>query len=216
MFDIRMEGKQMIEAPVSRLIMIFIVLIMLGGCGGSKSANYYILRSIQDRGPGVEAAGPGQEPAIGVGPVKIADYLNRPQIVSRSSNSGLQFAEFDRWAEPLEKNLTRVLADNLTILLPSERVAMFPWPESLPVLYQITLEIIHLERMPDEKVILDASWNILGNNGEKLLMMKRTRLILPVQSAGYEGIASTESSAVETLSREIAAAIKSLHLEASQ
>jgi len=40
--------------------------------------------------------------------------------------------------------------------------------------------------------------------------MKRTRLILPVESAGFEGIASAESRAVEALSREIAVAVKSL------
>ncbi len=85
----------------------------------------------------------------------------------------------------------------------------------MQVQYQISLEIIHLEKMPDEKVILDASWNILGNNGEKLLVMKRSKLIMPVESAGFDAIASAESRAVEALSREIAAAVRSLPREAT-
>ncbi len=198
----------MIEVPASRLAAIFIVLMLLGGCAGSKSANYYVLRSMQNPGPEVRAAGTQQDQAVGVGPVKIPEYLDRPQMVTRSTGSGLQFAEFDKWAEPLEKNLTRVLADNLSVLLLSERVCIFPWPKSMPVQYQITLEIIHLEKMPDDKVILDASWNILGNGGEKLLVMKRSRLVLPVESAGFEAMASAESRAVEGLSREIATAVR--------
>ena len=136
-------------------------------------------------------------------------------MATRTTQSGLQFAEFDKWAEPLDKNLIRVLADNLSVLVPSEHVCTYPWPGSMQVQYQISLEIIHLEKMPGEKVILDASWNILGNNGEKLLVMKRSKLIMPVESAGFDAIASAESRAVEALSREIATAVRSLPREAT-
>jgi hypothetical protein len=213
-FDFREEGKQMIRVPVSRLAAVFIVLMVLGGCARSQPANYYILRSIQNPGPEIRAAGAEQDPAIGVGPVKIPQYLDRPQIVSRTTESGLQFAEFDKWAEPLDKNLARVIADNLSVLIPSDRVSVFPWPSSQPVQYQVTVEIIHLEKMPDGKVILDADWNILGDGGQKLLVMKRSKIILPVESAGFESLASAQSRAVENLSREIAAAVNSLSREA--
>ena len=203
----------MTEASVSRLAAILIVLMVLGGCARSKPANHYILHSMQNPGPEVRAAGTEQDPAIGVGPVKIPAYLDRPQMVTRSTGSALQFAEFDKWAEPLDKNLTRVLADNLSILLPSQHVCVFPWPRAVPVRYQVTLEIIHLEKMPDEKVILDARWNILENDGGKLLAMKRSRLTLPLESAGFEGVASAESRAVEALSRDIAAALGSLDMQ---
>jgi len=203
----------MFTVPVSRLAAIFIVLTVLCGCARSQPVNYYIMRSIQNPGPGVPAAAPEQAPTIGVGPVKIPEYLNRPQMVTRSTNNGLQFAEFDRWAEPLEDNLTRVLADNLSILVPTEHVYTFPWPKAVAVQYQVTTEIIHLEKAPDGKIVLDASWNILANGGEKLLVMKRTKLIMPVESAGFEGLASAESRAVEALSREIAAAVRTLPSE---
>jgi uncharacterized lipoprotein YmbA len=83
----------------------------------------------------------------------------------------------------------------------------------MPVGYQVTLEIVQLEKMPGEKVILEARWNILANNGNKLLAAKRSRLVLPVESAGFEAVASAESRAVEDLSREIAAEIRSLPIE---
>jgi uncharacterized lipoprotein YmbA len=200
----------MIGVPVSRLAATCIVLMVLGGCARSQPANYYILHSLQNPGPEVRTAGAEKNPAIGVGPVKIPEYLDRPQIVTRTTHSTLKFAEFDKWAESLDKNLARVLADNLSILVPSEHVFIFPWTKSMQVQYQITLDIIHLEKMPDGKIMLDASWSILGNDGEKLLVMRRSKLILPVESEGFEGIASTESRAVEALSSEMAAAIQGL------
>ena len=195
---------------LARLFAIFTVLTVLGGCTGSKPPNYYVLSSLQNPGPEARTSDTEQDPAIGVGPVKIPQYLDRPEMATRITQNSLQFAEFDKWAEPVEKNLTRVLADNLSALLPSDRVSTYPWPDSVPVQYQITLEIIHLEKMAGEKVILDASWSILGNKGEKLLLMKRSKLIMPVESAGFEGIASAESRAVVDLSREIATAVNAL------
>jgi uncharacterized lipoprotein YmbA len=137
-------------------------------------------------------------------------------MATRTTQSSLQFAEFDKWAEPLEKNLTRVLADNLSAMIPSENVSVYPWPGFMPVQYQITLEVIHLEKIPGEKVILDASWIILGNGGEKLLVMKRSKLTVPVESAGFEAIASAESRVIEALSREIAEAVRTLPRQAPQ
>ncbi|MGC9965256.1 MAG: PqiC family protein [Syntrophobacteraceae bacterium] len=201
----------MFRVPVSRLAAVLVVIMLLGGCGGSKAANYYILHSIQNPGPELGAAGTERDPAIGVGPVTIPDYLDRPQIVTRTTDSSLQFAEFDRWAEPLEKNLARVLADNLSVMVPSERVYVFPWPKSVAVRCRVTLEIAHLEKMPDEKVLLDARWNVL--DGDKLLAAKRSRLVLPVEGAGFEAVASAQSRAVEALSREIATEIRSLPVE---
>lgn len=200
----------MIGVSVSRLAAVLVAIMLLGGCAGSKPANYYILHSVQNPGSEVRAAGPEQDQAIGVGPVKIPDYLDRPQMVTRSSNSRLEFAEFDRWAEPLEKNLVRVLADNLSVMVPSERVYAFPWPKSAQVRYQVAVEIVQLEKVPDEKVILDVRWSILGSDGDKPLAAKRSRVVLPVESAGFEAVASAESRAVEALSREIAAEIRTL------
>jgi hypothetical protein len=203
----------MIRVPIFRLAAVAAAIMLLAGCAGSKAANYYVLNSIQNTGPEIRAAGAEQDPAVGVGPVTIPDYLDRPQMVTRSSSSSLQFAEFDKWAEPMEKNLTRVLAHNLSVMVPSERVYIFPWPKSTPVRYRVTVDVIQLEKTPGDKVILDVRWNILGDKADTLPAAKRTRLVLPVESTGFEAVVSAESRAVETLSREIAAEIRSLQVE---
>ncbi len=131
-------------------------------------------------------------------------------MATRSGPGSLQFADFDKWAEPLEKNLTRVIAENLAMLLSTDRVGVFPWLNSAQVQYQVTVDITQLERMPDGKVILAARWNILGDHGDNMLVIESSRFSIPIESVGYEAIASAESRAVEALSRQIATAIKSL------
>ena len=134
-------------------------------------------------------------------------------MATRSTPNSLQFAEFDKWAEPLEKNLTRVLAENLSILLSTDRVVVFPWPGSMQVLYQVTVDVTQMEYTPDGKAMLVAGWSVFGNNGEKLLEIKRSRIIVPVESTGFEAIASAQSRAVGEMSREIAACIEALPRE---
>jgi len=184
-------------------------LLFICGCA-SKSPNYYILHSLQSDAPGTTTAKADNDLTIGVGPIKIPDYLDRPQMATRSAPSRIQFAEFDKWAESLGNNLSRVIAENLSILLSTDRVVVFPWPGSMHVLYQVTVDVAKLEYTPDGKATLVAGWSVFGDDGQKLLAMKRSRLTVPVQSTGFEAIASAQSRAVEDMSREIAACIESL------
>ncbi len=185
-------------------------LLFLSGCGTSRPANYYVLHSLQNEPSGAKMPRADSDLTVGVGPIKIPDYLDRPQMATRTTLSSLQLAEFDKWAEPLEKNVTRVLAENLSLLLSTDRVVVFPWAGSVNVMYQVTVDVSQLEYTPDGKAILVAGWSVFGNEGQKLLTMKRSRIIVPVQNTGFEAIASAQSRAVEDMSREIALTIQSL------
>jgi uncharacterized protein len=207
------KGKCMAKVLNSGLTVILLLsLLLLSGCA-SKASNYYVLDSLQNEAPGTKVARAKNDLTIGVGPIKIPEYLDRPQMITRSTPYSLQLAEFDKWAEPLEKNLARVLAENLSILLSTDRVVVFPWAGSMHVQYQVTVDVAQMEYTPDGKALLVAAWSVFGNDGEKLLAIKRSRLIVPVQSAGFEAIASAQSRAVGEMSREIAACIESMPQE---
>ncbi|MGA2224521.1 MAG: PqiC family protein [Syntrophobacteraceae bacterium] len=191
---------------------LLLSLLLLCGCA-SKAPNYYVLHSLQGEATDVKTTRAEGDLTIGVGPVKIPEYLDRPEMTTRSTPYSLQFAEFDKWAEPLEKSLARVLAENLSILLSTDRVVVFPWAGSVHVLYQVTVDVEQLEYTSDGKALLVAGWSVFGNDGGKLLAIKRSRIIVPVQSTGFEAIASAQSRAVGDMSREIAAGLESLPRE---
>jgi uncharacterized lipoprotein YmbA len=75
-----------------------------------------------------------------VGPITLPKYLDRPQIVTRSGRNPLTLAEFDRWAKPLQDNVSRVLAENLARHIPTDHILLHPWPRSAPVDYQVAVE----------------------------------------------------------------------------
>jgi len=69
---------------------------------------------------------PGRAPELGVGPVTLPRYLERTNIVTRRGME-MEVAEFDRWVEPLSESVPRAIAANLTTLLRTERIVVFPW-----------------------------------------------------------------------------------------
>jgi uncharacterized lipoprotein YmbA len=154
--------------------------------------------------------------AVGVGPVELPQYVNRPQIVTGESGNELQQAPFAQWAEPLETNFTRVLAENLSQLLATERVAVFPWKGPVPLDYQVVVEVTHFLGTPNGPVSLVALWRVLGKDGKETLVSRQSRVTESTGSADYTALAAAMSRTVAALSRDIAAAITDLSQQKSQ
>jgi uncharacterized lipoprotein YmbA len=51
---------------------------------------------------------------IGLKPVETPAYLRSKSMVVRSGTNEIHFAEFDRWAEPLDQGISRVMKDDLS------------------------------------------------------------------------------------------------------
>lgn len=92
----------------------------------------------------------------GVGPVSFPEYLDRSQIVSRTSANRLELAEIDIWAEPLGESFARTLTENLSGLLATERCVLHPWKGGAPADYRITVEVIRFEGPPGGEVTVIA------------------------------------------------------------
>lgn len=113
--------------------------LLLAGCGSTPQSNYYVL-SARDL-PQTDA----QEPALGIGPVTIPEYLNRNGMVYSREGNRLHIAEFERWAEPLEEGILRVLGLNLAGLLDTENIRTFPWHTARAPDYGVKLQLMALD-----------------------------------------------------------------------
>jgi uncharacterized lipoprotein YmbA len=87
---------------IQTAVILMFSLSILGGCLPKPSAptKLYILSPLA--GPAVEMHNKTDEifMTIGVGPVHLPEYLDRPEIVTRINPNELKLAEFDIWAEP--------------------------------------------------------------------------------------------------------------------
>src|SRR5262245_45489678 len=55
--------------------------------------------------------------AVGLGPLKFPDYLQRSEIATRISDTRVDYSKRDLWAEPLERNFVRVLSEDVAATL---------------------------------------------------------------------------------------------------
>lgn len=185
-----------------------VVLAGLTGCANSRETRFYVLTPL----PAVERPGdpsPGHSPVIGLRPVGLPEYLNQPQIVTRVGENMLQLAEFDQWGSPLRDNLTRVLAGNLAILVPADRVAVFPWTQDRLIEYEVTVEVTRLEGTLGARCSLAAYWAIFGRGGKASIATGNSSHTEPAGDS-YATLVAAQSRLVAALGRDIATALKAV------
>jgi hypothetical protein len=196
-------------APFSRAlpVILAIAVIFLSGCR-SQSPRFYTLSPIPEDQVSSNRKSPARNAAIGIGPVKLADYLDQSLLVTRTGGNQAVKAEFDRWAGSLKDNFINVLADNLGVLLSTERIYLFPWRVSVPIDYQVVVDIVRCDGRLGDAAWLEARWSILGGPEKKLLKSNRSSISEPVSGSDYAALVAAQSRAVARLSQEIAEAIQ--------
>jgi uncharacterized lipoprotein YmbA len=149
-----------------------------------------------------------KDTVIGIGPVKLADYLDHSQIVTRTSNNQVEKAEFDRWVGPFEDNFINVLADDIGFLLSTERVYLYPWRQSVPIDYQVTVEVVRFDGQLGDAAWLETRWSVFKGPEKKLLKAGRSSITEPVTGPDYSDLVAAQSRAVAKFSQQVAAVIK--------
>ena len=197
--------------PTWVLAILGVVLLGLHGCASSPPTRFYVLPSLS----GAEMAPPAAQPAltIGVGPVTLHPYLDRPQIVTRASRARLSLGEFDQWGAPLRDSVTRALAENLSLLVPTDRVVLHPWSRTTVPEYQVTVDVLQFDAGSGGEVILAARWQIL-NADEKELVMRTSRVTAVAGGHEYEAIVTAMGRTLDALSRDMAAALLTITQQA--
>jgi uncharacterized lipoprotein YmbA len=192
-----------------RLVLVTLVgsLLGLGACANTPS-RFYMLSPLT-ASETVLATAAARGLVVGVGPISVPKYLDRPQIVTRASRNQLDLGEFDRWAEPLQDNVLRVLAENLMLLIPTDHILLGDWPRSASLDYQVRVEVLHFDGWFGGESTLLALWSIL-DRAERPLMSQRVSLSVPVGGRDYEALVMAMNQMLEALSRDIAAAIQRL------
>jgi uncharacterized lipoprotein YmbA len=190
------------------------LLLILVGCARTQTARFYTLNALTDAPAESEAVRSEQGIALGLGPIQMPEYLDRPQIVTRAGPNEVRFAEFHRWAEALAGDFSSTLAENLSILLATNRIALYPWKSTTQIDWRVEIVVTRFDGRPGDRVILQCQWTVLSRDRGQAWLTKTSALSEPVAGKGYEALVSAHSRTVGALSREIAEAIKALPQDA--
>lgn len=202
-----------IRLDLRPLFTLGLVVVLLAGCASSPPSKFYQLSPLQNRTAFTRDASLEKIVMIAVGPIRIPDYLDRPQIVTRAGRNELRLSEFDRWAGSLENDVTRVLVEDISILLPTERFSAVPWTPYLesqvPASYRVEVLVERFDGWLGDSVLLKAQWAVFARN--RSMLLKRESLIRErINGGSYDALVDAMSAALEKLSGDISGGILSV------
>lgn len=185
--------------PAVRIIASFTCLLLAACSLDSKS--FYMLTA---DGPAPATSGLG----LGVGPVLLAEYIDRPNLVVAESANQLGIAENHRWAGDLAASVSRVTAANLGRRLHTGNIRTYPWKGDDGMRYQVSLDIRQLHGGADGHAVIEAGWTVYRLPEKSILASKTFVDREPLATDGYPSLVSAQSRLLSRLADDIA---KSIH-----
>jgi len=187
------------------------IIITLVGCGPILApqpdlAKFYLLTPAADPPSTQTAAAQSSSGGftLGLGPVKLPPYLDRPEVVTRSAPNRLDLSKTDRWGESLQNNFTSVLTRDLSAQLGTQQIVAFPWYSTTHLDLQVQVEVYRFETDAQGNAQLSAKWTVRDGLGKNILYSAESNLTQPSKPGDTADGAAALSRTVNDMSREIA------------
>jgi hypothetical protein len=186
-----------------RLLLAAFLVAAASGCfGPNRPIEFYTLSPM----PRPAAGAPGN-PAVIVAltPAAIPAAIDRPQIVTRPDENRVEFSEFHRWGGTLKADITRILIENLDILLADRRASVMADRLAVNPAYLVSVTFNRFDGRLGESVQLHAAWTVRDMHRRQALAVRNTVIEERIAGPGYADLVAAQSRALGALSREIAA-----------
>jgi uncharacterized lipoprotein YmbA len=197
-------------------ILLPLCLLLVSACNVVPAAQgdftrYYLLSAPPPPASTVVAAPRGF--SLGLRSIDVPEYLRTRSIVVRQGANELKLDEYDRWAEPLEAGITRILRAGLVAAPNVGRVFAQPFPLDGDRDYDIAVTVLHCEGVRSGFIRNTAHFSALAEittGGPNPKVVARLNYVAP--DSKWDGrdcaqLAADLSEAVSGLAREIAAAL---------
>jgi len=177
------------------------VALLLATSCTSAPTRFYVLTPLQ-----VGAAIDGADGlSLGVEPLRLPALLDRPNIVTRVDDNERQLAEFARWAEPLDENMTRVLAENLSALLGTEQVVRLPSVRPVRTDRKLAVNVLRFDATPGEVAVLEVRWRLFDSVTGVLQFTHHESYVTELAGSDHSAAVVAMSESLAALSRAVAA-----------
>ena len=158
------------HSNTGRRLIGVLAALLLSGClqtTAEDKTRFYLLSALPDTTAPI--AGVRLNPAItvDVAKLRLPQYLQRPEVVTRVDTNRLVLSEFDLWGGSLEKNMTRVLAANLSALLSTSEVHIESRRRPAGIDAAVEIEVMQFERTPGGRSVLEVQWRVFGPERDK-------------------------------------------------
>jgi hypothetical protein len=180
------------------------MMVAVFGCKASTPPiSFYTLTPIPAAQDGGGDQTVSKDILIGIGPVKFPNVLDRPQIVTRPATGRLEMAEFQRWGGYFKDNFQSVLASNISTLLRTDQVIVYPFSSGMKPSHQVEVEVYRFDGKPGDAVVLNVGWILRTTDPAPAMSFRRSTIVEPVMGDGYDALVAAKNGALEKFSRMI-------------
>ena len=185
----------------------FLTFLILSCAKSSKPVEYYML----DASVGIDnnQTLKGDEgPMIGLGPIRLPEYLDRFQMVVAVSENKYKLIDGHRWAEKLDQNISLALFKTLPSQLGTDRMIRYPWPQRPGVDFQVKIDILELNIDQNGQSQMIAQWSIKSK--DETILNKRSSFTAQASTTDIDKMVQAQSECLTQLGQEIVANLKPL------
>jgi uncharacterized lipoprotein YmbA len=177
-------------------------------------SRFYVLTPTADTAAATPASAPGSNSSsdftIGLGPIKIPPYLDRPEIVTRAAANRLELSKEDRWGESVQNGFTSAMQRNLAAQAGTGNIIIFPWYNTVHIDMQVQIDVYRFETDSDGIAHLTAKWTLLDSTGKNILYTVQSTITQPSKPGDMTEATAALSRTVGDLSGQIANMIHQL------
>lgn len=192
-----------------RLGMASLLLLQAACIGSTSPARFYLLEPLAEvETQQTDSSRPRM--ILSLAPVRLPAYLDRSQIVSASDKNTYRLDEYHRWAENLGDNMTRVMVQDLSVLLPAD-VVINSTLRAKQAQLRLTVGILAFHVNPQGLAELSAQWQVSRDN--EVVLSQHSSLRAAVNGDDMSLKVRALNQCLNQLSRDIAAAVKLLKVD---
>lgn len=182
-----------------------VLVLACSACLGGKAPhyNYYVLTPAAAPRPASPSRA-ADAPTVSLSLVTIPRYLDRESIVTRADDNRIVYSRQDRWAEPLDEAVTRILRENLASTLAPEGITVPPHAGA-PT-FDLQVEILRFEKRGRNRVELWARWTL--RNEESATQTREARIETAIAGPSSADAAAALSQAIARLAQQIAGEVR--------
>lgn len=185
-----------------RILLSLLMLLSLNACTSSSAPTQYYLLNPSS----TASTETSLDLAIMVGPVQVAEHLQRRGIIDRRSNHELHYSALHLWASALPQQIPSVLRQSLQQQLPNAKLSSFS--NALPMAnhssHQVMLEILHFDGELGGTVSLLAQWQLYHRQSQKVLAQGSFAQQTSTSDSSYQALVEGHNKLLSQLSDELA------------
>jgi uncharacterized lipoprotein YmbA len=207
------QSKVILIPPIAFVLLLGVLTAFaLGGCAllrpHADPTRFYVLTA--PSAPLKSAVGGEfKRWRVGLRPVEVESYLRTKFMVVRTGTNEIHFADFDRWAEPLDRGISRVLKETLGSAQNVESVTLNSHGDDA-LDYEVTIQILACHGMQaatgQSSIRLAMTWDVrpIGTNAMAIKHGGFTAAAADWDGNNYSQLATQLSTAVAAAGQALA------------